>query len=167
MSVAIGDALNISKIDAGYASNIGSQRVVGDAQVCIPWNGFDDVGRAVSASSYYTKQPGCNQAWDRISVENTIHRPQYTEYAALNLSGLLGVPQVANNYPAPGVALQSQAVENVRKVAGTPGYDFNTLRPGAGPSLMYSEGTVSAANRSADYSMQAYMQRKLNQSVGF
>lgn len=165
-TISLSGALNNAKIDAGYAANVQSQRIVGNEQVCYNWNGFDSVGRAVCAPSFYTKSAGCNQAIDRIAVENNIVRPQYSEYAALNLSGLLGYPQTANAYTAPGVALQSRSIQNVEKITGRPGVDYNFLMADAGPTLAYSMGTMQSANRQGDYGMQGYAQAKLNQLVG-
>jgi hypothetical protein len=163
-TVTLSDALNIAKIDAGYGSNIASERINGNSAVCFNWNGFDSVGRSVCAPSYYTKDSGCNQAMDRIMVENTTVRPQYTEYASLNLSGLLGMP--TNNVQDPLVAIQSQAIQNLSQITGKAGFDYNKLRAGAGPSLAYSQGAVQSSNRMSDYSMQAYTQAKLNRSIG-
>ena len=166
-------ALNIGKLDAGYASNIESQRFLNPEEtVCYTWNGQDYYGRPVCEQSYYTKASGCNMAEDRIKVENSIHRPSYSEYASLNMSGLTGQPtkNAANAY------LSLNAIQNLQNTKIATGYTGNDIqdRLRADPlpfdqSKNWNQGGVpisSVANRQMDRAKQGYMQNKLGRVVG-
>jgi hypothetical protein len=57
--------------------------------VCVPWNGLNNKGQAVSPDSFYTKTAGCDSAEDRVMVENN-QRPKYMSYVTLGAQGIDG-----------------------------------------------------------------------------
>jgi hypothetical protein len=51
---------------------------------------MDTAGRSVCENSFYTKRGGCNNATDRVDIENSVSRPQYMEYITLSANGIAG-----------------------------------------------------------------------------
>jgi hypothetical protein len=90
-SVSLESALRTCKVDTAWASRIQSDRFQNpNNMVCPIWNGMDTAGRSVSENSFYTKRAGCNNATDRVNVENSVSRPQYMEYITLSANGIAG-----------------------------------------------------------------------------
>lgn len=90
-SVSLESALRTCKVDTAWASRIQSDRFQNpNNMVCPIWNGMDTAGRSVCENSFYTKRGGCNNATDRVDVENSISRPQYMEYITLSANGIAG-----------------------------------------------------------------------------
>ena len=90
-SVSLESALRTCKVDTAYASRIQSDRFQNpNIMVCPIWNGMDTAGRSVCENSFYTKRGGCNNATDRVDVENSVSRPQYMEYITLSANGIAG-----------------------------------------------------------------------------
>ena len=90
-SVSLESALRTCKVDTAYASRIQSDRFQNpNIMVCPIWNGMDTAGRSVCENSFYTKRGGCNNALDRVDVENSVSRPQYMEYITLSANGISG-----------------------------------------------------------------------------
>jgi len=90
-SVSLESALRTCKVDTALANRIESDRFLNpNNMVCPVWNGMDSAGRHVCKDSFYTKRAGCNSASDRISVENSVSRPQYMEYITLSANGIAG-----------------------------------------------------------------------------
>ena len=87
-SISLQSALRTCKVDTGWANKIESDRFLNPEQmVCPIWNGMDTAGRRVCPDSFFTKNPGCNSAEDRVVVENNL-RPQYMEYINLSANGI-------------------------------------------------------------------------------
>ena len=81
MSLSLESAVRTCKVITGEANRIESDRFFNPENlVCPVWNGVDDLGRQACYDSYYTKSRGCNNAEDRILVENAVWRPQYVQY---------------------------------------------------------------------------------------
>ncbi len=90
MSVSLESSLRTCKVDQSYANRVESDRFLNPANMMCPiWNGMDTAGRRVSPDSFWTKNPGCNSAEDRVVVENNL-RPQYMEYINLSANGING-----------------------------------------------------------------------------
>jgi hypothetical protein len=91
MSLSLNSALRTCKVNTGEANRIESDRFLNpNNMVCIPWSGMNSKGQTVCADSYNTKRAGCNSALDRVTVENAIMRPGYSDYISLNMAGLQG-----------------------------------------------------------------------------
>jgi len=123
MSVNLLSALNVCKVNTGYANKIQSDRTQDPRNMLCPlWNGQDSVGRVVCPDSYYTKAPGCASANDRVSVENDL-RPRYFEFVGLDAYGL--------NAPMSQNAADRQRKGEFNKITGNFGFNYdstNTLR---------------------------------------
>lgn len=91
------------KVDDGWANKIQSDRFLNPANmVCPIWQGIDSAGRPVCTDSYDTKTAGCNNAEDRVVVENNL-RPNYIEYVNLSAMGYEGdLYGGKSTYPIPG-----------------------------------------------------------------
>ena len=90
-SVSLESALRTCKVDTAYAPRIQSDRFQNpNIMVCPIWNGMDTAGRSVCENSFYTKRGGCNNATDRVDIENSVSRPQYMEYITLSANGIAG-----------------------------------------------------------------------------
>ena len=90
-SVSLESALRTCKVDTAWATRVESDRFFNpNNMVCPIWNGMDTTGRVVCADSFYTKRAGCNNATDRVAVENDVSRPQYMEYITLSANGIAG-----------------------------------------------------------------------------
>ena len=91
MSISLEASLRTCKVDSGWANKSQSDRFLNpNNMVCPVWNGRDITGRQVSPDSFMTKRAGCNNASDRVVVENNVSRPQYMEYINLNAAGVDG-----------------------------------------------------------------------------
>ena len=85
---SISASIREPKVSAGMAANIDSDRYLNSGNtLCVPWSGYDDAGREVSAHSYNTRSAGCNSAHDQVSTENYL-RPNYSSYVNLNTDGI-------------------------------------------------------------------------------
>lgn len=91
MTTSLASAIKTYTVNVGAAPRMESERTIGSGEfkTCYNWGGYDQVGRHVTADSYYTKSPGCNSAEDRILVENQ-QRPRYYTYIQLSTEGLYG-----------------------------------------------------------------------------
>lgn len=97
MSLSLLSSINTCKVNTSYADKLQSDRYENpENMTCFVWNGLDNYGRPVSADSYYTKAAGCNDALDRVVVEN-FQRPRYMEYVSLDARGIKG----SNEAPVP------------------------------------------------------------------
>lgn len=87
MSISLLGAINVCKVNTGWADKIQSDRFENPNNMLCPlWNGQDTYGRFVSPDSFYTKAAGCASADDRVEVEN-FQRPSYMQYVALDAAG--------------------------------------------------------------------------------
>ena len=111
-------AINVCKVNTGYADKIQSDRYEDPKNMLCPlWNGQDSVGRVVCPDSYYTKAPGCASANDRVSVENDL-RPRYFEYVGLDAYGL--------NAPMSQNAADRQRKGEFNKITGNFGFNYDS-----------------------------------------
>ena len=82
------NALNICKVDVGWANRYESDRFQdSDSMMCPTWSGVDKYGRHVIQDSQKTKSRGCNLASDRVAVENIL-RYGFAEYNTLDSYGI-------------------------------------------------------------------------------
>lgn len=89
-SLSLDASIRTSKVSSSQAARIESDRFLNpNNMVCVYWDGYNNKGQQVHPDSSYTKTPGCNSAFDRVSVENDL-RPQYGEYLNFNLAGVKG-----------------------------------------------------------------------------
>lgn len=95
--ISLENSIKTCKVDDAWASRVQSDRFLNpNNAVCPVWNGLDSAGRPVCVDSYATKSGGCNNANDRVVVENHL-RPNYIEYVNLSSRGYEG-----NLYDSPG-----------------------------------------------------------------
>lgn len=126
MSISLLGAINVCKVNTGWADKIQSDRFENPNNMLCPlWNGQDTYGRFVAPDSFYTKTPGCASADDRVEVENFL-RPQYMEYVALDAAGFKA-PLYAGYPPAGfpnvpgyqnGTRISNPVVENYAMLTG-------------------------------------------------
>lgn len=82
------NALNICKVDVGWANRYESDRFQdSDSMMCPTWRGVDKYGRHVIQDSQKTKSRGCNLASDRVAVENNL-RYGFAEFNTLDSYGI-------------------------------------------------------------------------------
>jgi len=133
MSFSLLSSINTCKVNTGYADKLQSDRIENpDNMTCFVWNGLDTYGRPVSMDSFYTKAPGCNDALDRVKVEN-FQRPKYMEYVSLDARGIKGDNEKRNLIEGflvepSGNAAASDAgrrVKNYYQITGSIGNDYN------------------------------------------
>lgn len=144
MSISLENSIRTCKVDTGWASRIQSDRFLNSENVlCIPWSGFDNLGRKVCPDSYMTKRPGCNSPADRVVVENDL-RPNYISYVTLNAQGIDGT----NLYEAQSWD-RTKSIRSLNQVTGNFGLDFGSnIAPGCRlyPS-QDAQGCDSCGNR--------------------
>jgi hypothetical protein len=91
MSISLNSSVRTCNVNVGEAQRIESDRFLNpNNMVCIPWNGYNSKGQKICPDSWNTKSAGCNSAMDRVSVENSVSRPQYISYINLNAAGIDG-----------------------------------------------------------------------------
>lgn len=89
-SLSLAASVKTCTVDTGWANRIQSDRFQNpNVMVCPAWNGTDLTGRNVCPDSFYTKNPGCDSAEDRVLVEND-QRPKYFNYVTLGAQGVDG-----------------------------------------------------------------------------
>jgi len=136
--ISLEGAINTCKVNTAWANRIQSDRFENPSlMTCPTWGGTDNAGRPVSADSYVTKTAGCNNALDRVDVENNL-RPQYFEYVGLSAAGINGNIYDNNNMLQNQANQGSTFVENfIPKVAGhwaqSPTYGTNVTSCGHYP----------------------------------
>lgn len=99
--ISLENSIKTCKVDDAWANRVQSDRFLNPCNmVCPVWNGLDTAGRPVCVDSYVTKTEGCNNATDRVVVENHL-RPNYIEYvnlSSLGYEGNLYSDRCAQNY---------------------------------------------------------------------
>lgn len=117
-SLSLEAAIRTCKVDTAWADKIQTDRFFNpNLMVCPVWNGLDSAGRQVSPDSFYTKTAGCNNAEDRVLVENDL-RPQYMEYINLSAQGF-DSNIYANTMPWENIGNSTEDLDAVRN---SPGY---------------------------------------------
>ena len=156
-SVALESAIRTCKVDTAWADKVESDRFLNpNNMVCPLWNGLDTAGRPVCPDSFMTKRAGCNSAEDRVSVENSVVRPQYMEFINLNALGVDG--QIYQNTQAQlNTQMRDADQHNMHNIVGQfgqSGYRGQTLGPckgsgggGGGDTTAYSFARQHADNR--------------------
>jgi len=98
--ISLENSIKTCKVDDAWAARVQSDRFLNPCNmVCPVWNGLDTAGRPVCPDSFITKRAGCNNANDRVVVENNL-RPNYIEY--VNLSSLGYEADIYNEQCLPG-----------------------------------------------------------------
>ena len=117
--ISLEGSIRTCKVDTAQASRMESDRFFNsNNMLCPPWKGVDTSGRSVCTDSFNTKTAGCNDAGDRISVENTL-RPQYFEYLGLDASGVrLSTSCTDNGKVNPESACHRSAMADVHSQTG-------------------------------------------------
>jgi len=88
--ISLENSIKTCKVDDAWANRVQSDRFLNPCNmVCPVWNGLDSAGRPVCVDSYVTKTEGCNNATDRVVIENHL-RPNYIEYVNLSSLGYEG-----------------------------------------------------------------------------
>jgi len=88
--ISLENSIKTCKVDDAWAARVQSDRFLNPCNmVCPVWNGLDSAGRPACVDSYVTKSEGCNNANDRVVVENHL-RPNYIEYVNLSSLGYEG-----------------------------------------------------------------------------
>ena len=107
MSISLSKSLLNCKVNTGNASRSESSRFQNsNLMVCPTWNHMDLSGRVVCPNSFNNTTAGCSNPMDRVSVENNVSRPQYSEHVTLNAAGIRGgCVQTSESFN--GVPLQS------------------------------------------------------------
>tara|TARA_B110000008_G_scaffold200926_1_gene199582 strand:- start:59 stop:610 length:552 start_codon:yes stop_codon:yes gene_type:complete len=177
-SISLEASLRTCKVDTGWASKVESDRFLNpNNMVCPLWNGVDTAGRPVAPDSFYTKRAGCNNATDRVVVENNVSRPQYMEYINLNANGVAGhIYGNTNGYQQTGA--RNHMLNNVESQTGQFGlqtqFGQNVLQncnsncdargscrwEGAYPSAMAQEAQQSRMGQHMNQGMQAHEMRQ-------
>lgn len=145
MTTSLQSAIKTYTVNVGAAPRMESERYIGSGlyKTCYNWGGYDQVGRHVTADSYYTKAPGCNSAEDRIAIENQVERPRYYEYIQYNTEGLYGPPMTEPYVPRIGFgnsissAIASTVPEN-RQLQADEAYNDDADRYVSDAGAVYS-----------------------------
>lgn len=89
-AISLEKSVRTCDVNVDEANRIQSDRFFNPAvMVCPVWNGINSKGQAVCPDSFYTKNPGCDSAEDRVLVENA-QRPKYVNYVTLGAEGIAG-----------------------------------------------------------------------------
>lgn len=122
--ISLEKSIRTCKVDPGWANRYESDRFLNPNQMSCPmWNGYDTYGRPVCADSFNAKTAGCYLPEDRIIVENNL-RPRYMELVNLSAGGIKG-EIYQDSYLQQDAAVQTRKLEEIYKVAGNPGIDYN------------------------------------------
>jgi len=159
MSISLEKSVRTCKVDPGWANRIESDRIFSpDLMVCAVWNGRDSYGRQVAPDSFYTKTPGCNNAQDRVIVENQL-RPQYSEYVTIDAKGIEGAIYGPDNYKGNMFVSDSMVGTNqlrqLDNIIGRTGKDMKAqIAPRCNTSAYdYAQSQLASQNRQAQFAM--------------
>lgn len=169
MSLSLNSALRTCKVNTGEANRIESDRFLNPNQmVCIPWSGMNSKGQTVCADSFYTKRAGCNSALDRVTVENQVSRPWYSDYISLNMSGLQG-DIYGNDTARDETDSASQWERNRYNVTGSFGNQFQATNYQSCGINAYENAMarMSQDDRQAAMMNNAYLQNQYRVGSGF
>ncbi len=166
MSVTL-SAANNARTNAGYATNLASDRFLNPENVVCPaWNGLDSAGRPATSNSFNTKCPGGNNALDRVVVENAL-RPPYSQRINTDASGY-----AATMYGNPSASLakfdaanRSAAIHNSKNIAGNAGGSgVSSAVRATAPMNAYEVGQYSKQQQRANAGAKAEHYRTLASS---
>lgn len=129
--VSLESTIRTCKPDVAHAERAASDRFLNPTQmVCPAWTGYDLVGRNVCENSFMTKAPGCHSARDRITVENEVTRPHYSEFITLNTSGITGnlYGDIDDDKTSKWDSMKLKSdVMNIHEQAGQFGHQFQSM----------------------------------------
>jgi hypothetical protein len=153
-------------VDASQAANIQSDRFLNASNmVCPVWNKLNTKGQYVCENSFVTKTAGCNSALDRVQIENSVTRPEYSAFLNLNVGGIEG------DFYNSGSVNSDEAREHERSRRNNGasfGNQFYSSNKGSCSLNAYEKGMaqISSANRQESFALNSYQQNQYQQQSG-
>jgi hypothetical protein len=90
-SLSLEASIKTNKVNTGLAHTLHSQKYMDPKHMSCPIHtGLDTAGRKVHSDSFNTKTAGCHSPMDRVSIENDVTRPSYTQMIGHNAHGING-----------------------------------------------------------------------------